>query len=117
MALFSNIFFPALGAAAAIAGADKLTDDRGYMRMFRHLGWSRAGMRAVAVAELAGGAMLALPATRAFGGAVLAATSAAVLASEIKLGDTRLAAPRAALLLAALAAVAVAGRRRVVVPA
>lgn len=102
----SRFVFPALGAAFAVAGADKIIGNRGYSRMFRHLGWSSAGKRAVAVAELAGGALLALPPTRRAGGALLAATSAAVLASEVRHGDGSLAAPRALLLVAALAGVA-----------
>lgn len=102
----SRLWFPALGAAFAVAGADKMIGNRGYGRMFRHLGWSSAGKRAVAVAELAGGALLAARSTRRLGGAVLAATSAAVLASEVRHGDGRLALPRAALLLAALTGVA-----------
>ena len=110
MSIFRGVWFSALGVAVAIAGADKITGDRGYMRMFRHLGWSRGAMRAVAGAEITGGALVALPATRVIGGTVLAATSAAVLFSELRHGDSKLAAPRAAVLLAALSAVAL-GRR------
>ena len=106
----SRLWFPALGAAFAVAGADKIIGNRGYSRMFRHLGWSSGGKRAVAVAELAGGALLAARSTRKLGGAVLAATSAAVLASEVRHGDGKLALPRAMLLVAALTGVA--GRRR-----
>jgi uncharacterized membrane protein YphA (DoxX/SURF4 family) len=105
MARIASYFFPALGAAFAVAGADKITGDRGYASMFRHLGWSRGGMRAVALAELAGGALLTAGSTRRLGGAVLAATSATVLASEVRHGDGQLALPRAMLLVAALAAV------------
>ena len=105
----SRFIFPALGAAFAVAGADKIIGNRGYSRMFRHLGWSSAGKRAVAAAELGGGALLALRPTRRLGGAVLAATSAAVLASELRHGDGSLAVPRALLLVAALAGVV--GRR------
>lgn len=101
----SRFWFPALGAAFAIAGADKIIGNRGYSSMFRHLGWSRTGMRAVAVAELAGGALLAFRSTRKLGGMVLAATSTAVLASEVRHGDGSLALPRGLLLAAALTAV------------
>ena len=111
MSIVRSVWFAALGGAVAIAGADKITGDRGYMRMFRHLGWSRGSMRAVAGAEIASGALVALPATRAIGGVVLAATSAAVLASELRHGNGKLAAPRAAVLLAALSAVALGSRR------
>ncbi len=98
----SRIWFPALGAAFAIAGADKIIGNRGYSRMFRHLGWSSGAKRAVAVAEIAGGAMLALGSTRKLGSAILAATSGTVLASEVRHGDGNLALPRALLLMAAL---------------
>ena len=110
MGVLRTAWFTALGGAAVIAGADKITGDRGYMRMFRHLGWSRGAMRTVAAAEIVGGALIGLPATRALGGAVVAATSATVLVSELRRGDMRLAGPRAAVLLAALTAVA--ARRR-----
>lgn len=102
----SRFWFPALGAAFAVAGADKLIGNRGYSRMFRHLGWGSGAKRAVAVAEMAGGALLAAPSTRRLGGAVLAATSAAVLTSEVRHGDGGLALPRALLLVAALTGVA-----------
>ncbi len=98
----ARFWFPALGAAFAVAGAEVLTGNRGYSRMFRHLGWSNGAKRAVAAAEIAGGALIALRGTRGLGGAVLAATSAAVLASEARHGDGKLAAPRALLLAAAL---------------
>ena len=98
----SRIWFPALGAAFAIAGADKIIGNRGYSRMFRHLGWSSGAKRAVAAAEQAGGAMLAMRSPRQLGSAILAATSGTVLASEVRHGDGSLALPRALLLLAAL---------------
>ena len=105
----SRLWFPALGAAFLVAGADKIIGNRGYSRMFRHLGWSGTSKRVVAVAEMAGGALLAARSTRMLGSAMLAATSATVLASEVRHGDGRLALPRAALLLAALTGFA--GRR------
>jgi len=104
MARIGSYFFPLLGAAFAVAGADKLIGDRGYARMFNHLGWSRGGLRAVAVAEMAGGALLAAGSTRRLGGAIAAATSATVLASEMRRGDSKLAVPRAMLMAAALVA-------------
>jgi len=104
MARISSYFFPLLGAAFAVAGADKIIGNRGYARMFDHLGWSRGGLRAVAVAEMAGGALLAAGSTRRLGGAIAAATSATVLASEMRHGDSELAVPRAMLMAAALAA-------------
>lgn len=109
MARIGSGFFTVLGAAFVVAGADKIIGDRGYARMFNHLGWSRNGLRAVAVAEMAGGALLAAGSTRRLGGAIAAATSATVLASEMRRGDSQLAIPRTMLLAAALVAVA-AGR-------
>ncbi len=108
MARIGSYFFPLLGAAFAVAGADKIIGNRGYARMFNHLGWSRGGLRAVALAEMAGGALMAAGSTRRLGGAIAAATSATVLASEIRRGDSELAVPRAMLMLAAI--VAVVGR-------
>ncbi len=105
----SRLWFPALGVAFMVAGADKIIGNRGYSRMFRHLGWSSTSKRVVATAEMAGGALLAARSTRMLGSAMLAATSATVLASEVRHGDGRLAMPRAALLLAALTGFA--GRR------
>ena len=106
-----SFIYPALGAAFALAGADKVTGDQGYMRMFKHLGWSREGMRAVAVAEIAGGALLAPRSTRRLGAAILTATSAAVLVSELKHEDIALAAPRGLLMLAAFVALLAPGKR------
>ncbi|MGI4946513.1 MAG: DoxX family protein [Janthinobacterium lividum] len=105
----SRLWFPALGVAFVVAGADKIIGNRGYSRMFRHLGWSSTSKRVVAAAEMAGGALLAARSTRMLGSAMLAATSATVLASEVRHGDGKLALPRAALLLAALTGFA--GRR------
>ncbi len=98
------MLYPLLGAAFAVAGADKMGGDRGYEEMFRGLGWSRDGMRAVAAAEMAGGAMLGLRGTRRLGAGVLAGVSMAVLASELRAGRARLAGPRGFLLAAALIA-------------
>jgi hypothetical protein len=101
-----SYFFPAVGAAVALAGGDKLVGVRGYEGMFRHLGWSRESMQAAAAAELAGGLLMVPKATRRIGGAVVALASAAVLASEINHGDANLALPRCVVLLVALAATA-----------
>jgi hypothetical protein len=55
--------FPIFGAAVALAGGDKLAGDRAYAGMFRHLGWSRGDMRAIAATELAGGLLMVPRAT------------------------------------------------------
>src|SRR5438445_768274 len=77
-----SLIYPLLGAAFAIAGADKAKGDPGYEDMFHELGWSREGMQAVAAAEIAGGVLLALRPTRRLGAGILAVTSTAVLALE-----------------------------------
>jgi hypothetical protein len=89
-----SYLYPALGAAIATAGADKLADDRGYRRMFRHLGFSRDEMRAAALAEIAGGLLMGPRSTRRIGGALVGATSAAMLVSELRHGDENLALAR-----------------------
>lgn len=99
-----SYFFSALGAAVALAGTDKLAGVRGYNRMFNHLGWSRDTMRMAAAAEVAGGLLMVPVATRRLGAAVVATTSAAVLASEVSQRDSNLAIPRGLILLIALVA-------------
>ncbi len=96
--------FSALGAAVALAGGDKLAGNRAYAGLFRHLGWTRGEMQAAGAAEVAGGLLMTAPATRRVGGALVAASSAAVLASELQRNDGKLAAARALVLLAGLAA-------------
>ena len=101
--------FPVLGTAVAVAGADKLVGNRGYAGMFRHLGWSDEGVRAAAIAETVGGALMIPRATRRIGGAIVAAVSAAVLLSELEEGDAKLAGPRSLVLLSGLAALIAPG--------
>ncbi len=96
--------FPLFGAAVAFAGGDKLAGDRAYAGMFHHLGWSRGDMQAVAAAELVGGLLMVPRSSRHLGGALVAAASTAVLLSEMRQGDNKLAASRGAVLLMALAA-------------
>lgn len=97
-------WFGLLGLGFAVAGIDKLFGLRSYERMFRHWGWSEEAMRAVGAAELTGGIMVGVPATRRIGGAMLAATSATVLTAELRRSEGKLAAPRLTLLAAALTA-------------
>ncbi|MDT7952198.1 MAG: DoxX family membrane protein [Acetobacteraceae bacterium] len=104
------MIYALLGAAFAVAGADKLRGNEDYEDMFDELGWSREGMNAVAAAEIGGGALLALRSTRRLGAAVLAATSATMLASELQHNRTKLAGPRGFLLAAALIALIAPGR-------
>lgn len=106
------MMYPMLGAAVAVAGADKLAGDRGYTEMFRTLGWTPGQAQAAAVAEVGAGLMMTSRRTRRLGGAILAVTSAAVLLSELEHNRPKLANPRALVLLAGLAALLVPGRRR-----
>ncbi len=99
-----SMLFPTVGAAVAVAGADKLAGDKSYVGLFRHLGWSRGDMRIAAGAEVAGGLMMTMRPTRRMGGALVAAASACVLYSELRHGDSKLATSRALVLLAALSA-------------
>ncbi len=100
MSLLSSV----AGVAIAVAGGDKLVDNRGYLGLFRKLGWSQDQMHAVAVAELAGGLFMTANATRRLGGAMVAVTSAIVLTSELQRGDNKMAASRGLVLLAGLLA-------------
>ena len=104
-----SIIYPALGAAIAVAGGDKLSGDGSYRRMFRGLGWSQSDMRLVALVEVVGGALMIPRVTRRLGGAVVAAASATVLNSELRDGETQLAGPRALVLLAGLSAMLAPG--------
>lgn len=106
-----SLLYPIIGAAVALAGGDKLAGNKAYAGMFHDIGWSKFDMRAAAAAEVAAGAMMIVPGTRRIGGALLAATSAAVLMGEVQANAPKLAAPRAALLLAGLAAL-IAPRRK-----
>ncbi len=105
------MIYALLGAAFAVAGADKLSGDKNYDELFRDLGWSREGMGAVAAAEIAGGLLMGMRRTRRVGAAMLAGASAVVLASEIERSRTKLAGPRGVLLVAALIALVAPGRR------
>ena len=107
----SSLWFPLLGLAFAVAGADKLFGERGYLRAYRRLGWTEKQMRAVGGAELAGGVLVATEATRKIGGAVLVLTSVKVLLSELERHDDNLALARIGVLAAALTAFFPSGRR------
>jgi hypothetical protein len=97
-----NALMALVGAAIAVAGGDKLAGQRGYERMFQHLGWSESAMRNAALAETAGGALMMPASTRRLGGALVAGVSAAVILSEIRSGEPKLAVPRGLVLLAGL---------------
>ena len=105
MARRTSTLFRILGIAFVVAGADKLRGDPGYKRLYeRHWGWSDDAMRLTGLAEVAGGLLMLLRWTRPLGGAVLTASSVAVLQAELRHKDSGLALPRLVLLLASLAA-------------
>jgi hypothetical protein len=104
--------FPVFGAAVAVSGSEKLSGIAGYHAMFEHLGWSQAAMQAFAAAELAGGLLMIPRTTRGIGGALLLAASAAVLGSEWRRGDLKLAVPRGLVLAVAVAAMLTPARRK-----
>ncbi len=101
---------PALGAAIALAGGDKLAGNRGYDRLFQHLGWSNDAKLAAAAAETLGGVLMMPRATRRLGGALVAIASTAILASELTHRDAKLAAPRGLVLLSGLFALLATAR-------
>ncbi len=105
------ILFPAIGAAVAVAGGDKLAGDRAYIGLFRRLGWSRNALATAGVAEVVGGLLMARRGSRRLGGALVAAASAAVLVSELRHRDGKLAAPRSLMMLAGVMAMLAPGRR------
>lgn len=94
----------AVGLGMAVAGVDKLAGDRGYVRLYRHWGWTREQMRWAGTAELAGGVLMAFRPTRRLGGGLLTAASAVQLAAEIDHGDNHLAAARSGVMAVALLA-------------
>ncbi len=102
--------YPVAGAAIALAGADKLVGNRDYATLFAHLDWSEQEMQAAATAEVAGGLLMMPRGTRRVGGAIVAAISAFVLASEMNRGNSKLAASRAAVLGVGLLALFAPGR-------
>ena len=97
-------WFPLLGLAFAVAGADKLFAVGSYRRLPQDLGWPMGAMQAVAAGELVGGGLLLTQRTRQLGGAVLATSCVAMLAGEVRHRQGSLALPRLALLVAALTA-------------
>lgn len=99
-----SFWYPLLGLSFAVAGADKLMGQRGYRQMFRGWGWSRESRRVLGAGEFAGGVLVSSETARPLGGLILAVSSASVLTSELRRGESSRALPRGALLLAALLA-------------
>ena len=97
-------WFALLGLGFAAAGVNKLIGLGGYDRLAKHWGWSRQNMRSLGAVEFTGGLLVATPPTRRLGGALLSATSAYVMATELQNSDEGLSLARGGLLLAALTA-------------
>ena len=102
---FRSIWYPVLGVAFTVAGADKLLRDSGYEQMFRRFGWTRGQQQAIAAAEMLGGLLLAARSTRRLGGILLASESATLLTGEIRTHKAELAVPRVLLLTSVLKAI------------
>lgn len=88
----------------AVAGLTKVTDMGIQRRMFRRWGWTDDNRRLVGSAEIVGAALVCARPTRRLGGAILATSSAVVLASELSHGEGPVGLPRLAMLLAAITA-------------
>ena len=99
------LWYSVLAVGFAAAGVSKLLGVEPQRKLFASWGWSEEAMRAVGGLELAGAAMVASRVTRRVGGLTLAATSAAVLATEGRHHDDALIPARFAMLLGALTAV------------
>src|SRR5579875_1643082 len=97
-------WYPLVGLAFAVSGADKLLGIGGYERLFADLGWSDTARRLLGAAEFTGGVMVASPQKRMLGGMVLVAASTAMLTTEVRQDQTDLALPRFLVLLAAATA-------------
>jgi uncharacterized membrane protein len=104
-----TLLFRLVGIGFLVAGFDKVVGLKPYRRLARHWAWREQDMRTLGAAEMAGGVLLAMPATRRLGGAVLTAASAAALVAEAQHGDTALALPRLGLLGTALLATVAPG--------
>ena len=101
-----SFWFPLLGLGFAVAGADKVFGSSGYLQMFRRLGLSDTAMSLIGAGEFAGGVLVASNSGRRLGGLILTMASTAVLTSEMRQGDDRLALPRSLLLLSSVIAAA-----------
>jgi uncharacterized membrane protein YphA (DoxX/SURF4 family) len=88
-----------LGLAFLASGGMKLAgmDEEGFAR-FGYPGWF---FRVIGLAELAGGLLVLLPATRRYGGAVICCVMTGALVTHLKMGETGDLAPPAVLFLMA----------------
>ena len=97
-----NLIASAVGATMVAGGVAKLARAPAYEKLVEGLDWSPDERRAIAVAELVGGALMLLEPTRRIGAGVVLAGSGAALATELRSGQTQLATPRAGVMLGAL---------------
>ncbi len=92
----------AAGLTLLAAGVAKLARPPSYEALVKDLDWSEEERQGIGAGELAGGLLMLLGPTRRLGAGVVLAASGAALAVELRSGATRLAAPRAGLMIAAL---------------
>ena len=92
----------AVGIGFAAAGISKIVAMPPQRRLFASWGWSEEDMRIMGAAELAGGVLVATPALRRFGAALLTSTSVCIALAELRHNDDKLVTSRLAMLLAAV---------------
>ncbi len=98
-----KIVSAAIGTTMAGAGLAKLLQLSAYEKLIKDLDWTSRERQAIGAAELAGGLLMLCGPTRRFGVAIVLAASGAALAVEIRSAQPQLAAPRAAIMLGAMA--------------
>ncbi len=94
----------AVGLGFAAAGISKIVAIPPQRRLFASWGWSEEDMRIIGAAELGGALLVATPALRRAGAALLTSTSVCIALAELRHQDDKLVTPRLAMLLAAVSA-------------
>ena len=90
------------GAAMVAGGAAKLLRVPAYEELVKSLDWTDEERQRIGTAELIGGVLMLLSPTRRLGAGVVLAASGVALSTELKSGETQLAAARAGIMVAAL---------------
>lgn len=94
----------AVSLGFAAAGISKIVAVPPQRRLFASWGWSEEDMRIMGAAELGGAVLLATPALRRLGAALLTSTSVCIALAELRHRDDKLVTPRMAMLVAAVSA-------------
>ncbi len=94
----------AVGVGFAAAGISKIVAIPPQRRLFASWGWSEEDMRIIGAAELGGALLVATPALRRLGAALLTSTSVCIALAELRHKDDKLVTPRLAMLVAAVTA-------------